>query len=77
MPQSHIGEHILADLYEVCAFIRHEIHASKWRYNAIAARAGCCPSTVANLASGETKSPRLQTAIGILGALGFEVVVRK
>jgi transcriptional regulator with XRE-family HTH domain len=34
------------------------------------------PSTVSNLASGKTHYPRFSTITGILGALGYETVIR-
>jgi predicted XRE-type DNA-binding protein len=70
-------EYSFADVYEVCAFLQHEIQAARLKYTEIARRASCAPSTVSNLASGETKQPRAQTMIGILVALGFEVIARR
>lgn len=68
------GQYTLDGLYEICAFLTAEIQASKRRYSDIARRAGCCPSTVSNLASGQTKNPSSSTLVGILQALGFRLI---
>lgn len=64
------------DIGELCAFLQHEIQSSKRKYKAIAEKAGCCPQTVSNMASGTTLYPRAGTVFAMLRVLGYEVVVR-
>jgi hypothetical protein len=64
------------DVSAVCSFVGTEIRLSKMKYSKIAEMANCAPSTVSNLAHGETNFPRFGTVLQILRALGFEVVVR-
>jgi hypothetical protein len=71
------GEYTFRDMHELCAFLAHEIAESRYKYNAIASRAGCCASTVSNMAHGQTQFPRASTVFSILQVLGFEVVIRK
>lgn len=69
-------EYTFADTNELCAFLQHEIMVSKKKYKDIAAKAGCCPQTVSNMASGSTHFPRFGTVMSILSVMGFELVVR-
>lgn len=75
--QARPEEYHFADMSELCAFLQHEIQLSKFKYNAIASKAGCCSSTVSNMAHGLTQYPRASTVFNILRVLGFEMVVRK
>ena len=61
--------------YELCAFLRDKIAASKMLQKDIAKRAGLCPQTVSRMASGETKDPRLNTAVALLLALNGGIYV--
>jgi len=70
-------EYSFADIGELCAFVQHEIIASKMKFIRIAEKAGCCPATVGKMAAGETHEPRASTALKILGVLGFELVARQ
>jgi len=74
--QSDQSEYSFKDIQELCAFLQHEIQRSKRKYKAIAEKAGCCPQTVSNMASGTTHYPRAATVFEILRVLGFQVVVR-
>jgi hypothetical protein len=64
------------DWSEITAFIAHEIHASGRTFNDIAKDASVCHQTVSKMASGETFTPHLRTAVSIIIALGYEVVAR-
>ena len=70
-------EYSFKDIRELCAFLQHEIQRSKRKYKYIADKAGCCPQTVSNMASGTTHYPRAATVFEILRVLGFQVVVRQ
>jgi len=61
---------------EVAPFLAHEILKSKLSYTAIAHQAGLSPSTVSNIASGESHRIQLRTACLLLATLGFDWVVR-
>jgi transcriptional regulator with XRE-family HTH domain len=71
-----IQEYSFRDAYELCEFVAKEIRASKTKYTKLADKSGVCAATVSNIASGTTKSPRAQTVLSILKALGYEVFVR-
>lgn len=55
---------------ELC---QRAIRTSHLKYIEIAQRSGICVATVSNIASGDTKFPRMSTVIRILMALGWEV----
>lgn len=57
--------------------VRQELLASKLFYTAIAQRAQVSSSTVSNIASGQTKYPRLETIIRILGGLGWRILAER
>lgn len=60
----------LSNVYELCKFVQSEIRASKMKYKDIASKAHCAPQTVARIADGTTKDPRIGTVIRILFVLG-------
>lgn len=62
---------------ELIGFVQTEIYNSDMTYKAIAAKAGCCVSTVSKMGAGSTRFPRLNTVFEILRVLGYSVVVRK
>jgi DNA-binding phage protein len=70
------SEYTFKDASELCAFVASEIRRSRKKYTKIADGAGCCTSTVSNLANGTTHYPRLATVLEILRVLGFAMVVR-
>lgn len=74
---SEQDEFTFKDMGELCAFLQHEIQASKRTYKKIAEQAGCCAATVSNMAHGTTHYPRAATVFDILRTLGFQVVVRQ
>lgn len=55
---------------ELC---QRAIRTSHQKYYEVAMRAGVGVQTVSNIASGDTKFPRMSTVIRILMALGWEV----
>jgi len=67
---------LLDDTEAVCDLLQREL----FRFSSfveVAAKAGVCPSTVANLAYGETKQPRAQTMVRVLKALGWTVLATR
>jgi hypothetical protein len=65
------------NVYELTKFVAGEIRGSKMKFSKIADKAGCCASTVSNIAHGVTHDPRTGTIIRILGVLGYRVVARR
>lgn len=59
---------------ELC---RRAIRASHLKYYEIAQRSGVCVQSVSNIASGDTRFPRMSTVIRILMAMGWEVYASK
>jgi len=55
------------------ALCQRAIRRSHWTYLQIGERAGLCQQTVANIAYGDTKVPRMATVVRILTALGWQV----
>jgi hypothetical protein len=72
------GETILLDdSAEAVQLVQQEIFASGLLYMKIAELAGVSTSTVGFIAQGQTKWPRLETMIRILGALGWDILATK
>ena len=69
--------HLLADSIAATKLIQEEVLRSKLTYTEISRRAALANSTVANIASGQTKLPRLETVVRILGALGWIIQARR
>jgi hypothetical protein len=67
----------LIDSPSTIKLIQAEILRSKLTYTAIATKAALAISTVGNIASGQTKLPRLETTIRLLGALGWVIQARR
>ena len=67
----------LVDSFAACKLVQDEVLRAKLTYNAIASRAGLSNSTVANIASGRTRLPRIETIIRVLGALGWMIVAQR
>jgi hypothetical protein len=55
------------------ALCQRAIRASTRKYYDIGARSGVCTQTVSNIASGDTRYPRMATVIRILMALGWTI----
>jgi predicted transcriptional regulator len=64
----------LTDSLAACKLVQEEVLRAKLTYTAIGTRAGIANSTVANIASGRTRLPRIETIIRILGALEWAIV---
>jgi len=65
----------LRNVEDVVRLIRDEI-SYRHEIAEVAADAGVCYQTVANLANGKTKSPHFRTAICILKAMGYNVQLK-
>ena len=59
------------------ALVQSEIWRTGGDFTKIATAADISVSTVSNIASGETKFPRLRTIIRILGALGWDIYAQE
>lgn len=57
--------------------VRKELFGSGHAYKALAIKTGVAPSTIANIASGQTKWPRPTTLFPLLDTLGLEMRVVK
>lgn len=70
--------HVLADSFASVKLVQDELLRSKLGYSELARRAAVSPSTVGKIACGDTKLPRIETIIRILGALDWTIqAVRK
>lgn len=69
-------EYSFDEINQLCDFCMREINATKQKYSKLAEKAGVCPTTISNLAKGNTNFPRASTVLQVLRALGFEVIVR-
>lgn len=67
----------LNSIEDTCKFLQRELIATKRKFSDLAHRAGCCASTVAKIAYGDTKSPRHATVLLLLAVLGFSLVARR
>lgn len=70
------GEFHFDDTLDYVSFVAGKLRQSSMKYGHVAKGGGMSPSTVSNLASGKTHYPRFSTIAGILGALGYETVIR-
>jgi len=70
------GEFHFDDTADYCAFVAGRLRQSSMKFNHVAKGGGMSPSTVSNMASGKTHYPRFSTITGILGALGYETIIR-
>lgn len=59
------------------ALCQRAIRSSHLKYSEIAHRAGVYPQTVAHIAYGDTKSPRMSTVVRILQSLGWRIFASK
>lgn len=70
------GEFHFDDTLDYVAFTAGLLRKSHMKYSHVAKGGGMSPSTASNLASGKTRYPRFSTITGVLGALGYETVIR-
>lgn len=70
------GEFHFGDSYDYVSFTAKLLRQSSMKYSTVAKAGSMSPSTTSNLASGKTRFPRFSTMTGILGALGYETVIR-
>jgi len=70
------GEFHFDDTADYCTFVAARLRQSSMKFNHVAKGGGMSASTVSNMASGKTHYPRFSTITGILGALGYETIIR-
>jgi hypothetical protein len=70
------GEFHFEDTHDYVSFVAGALRRSTMKYSNVAKGGSMSSSTVSNLASGKTHYPRFSTITGILGALGYETVIR-
>lgn len=70
------GEFQFNDQLDYVTFTAGLLRQSKIKFSKVAEAGGMSPSTTSNMASGKTRYPRFSTISGILGALGYETVIR-
>src|SRR5258705_9326076 len=70
------GEFHFDDTADYVSFVAGKLRQSRMKYTNVAKGGGMSSTTVSNMASGKTHYPRFSTISGILGALGYETVIR-
>lgn len=70
------GEFHFGDTSDYVSFTAGLLRQSHMKYSHVANAGGMSPTTASNLAGGKTHYPRFSTIAGILGALGYETVIR-
>jgi len=70
------GEFHFEDTLDYVSFVAGRLRQSKLKYSSVSKAGGMSSTTVSNMASGKTHYPRFSTITGILGALGYETVIR-
>lgn len=70
------GEFQFNDQLDYVTFTAGLLRQSHMKFSAVAEVTHMSPSTASNLASGKTRYPRFTTISGVLGALGYETVIR-
>lgn len=70
------GEFLFVDNADYVSFTAAAVRRSSLKFGSLAKAGDMSGSTVSNLASGKTHYPRFKTIAGILGALGYETVIR-
>ena len=67
----------LDDVSDAITLCQQEIRTSPHDWPEIASRAGLCYSTVAKIAYGDVKSPRMNTVLRILKVFGYRIYAQK
>lgn len=70
------GEFHFSETADYVSFVAGRLRQSHMKFARVADGGGMSGSTVSNMASGKTRYPRFSTITGILGALGYETVIR-
>ena len=70
------GEFHFSDSIDYVSFTAGLLRQSHMKYSNVASAGNMSPSTASNLAHGKTRYPRFSTISGILGALGYETIIR-
>lgn len=76
LKSDRIGEFHFEDTHDYVSFVAGALRRSTMKYSNVAKGGSMSSTTVSNLASGKTHYPRFSTITGILGALGYETVIR-
>lgn len=70
------GEFTFNDTLDYVKFVSGRLRMSSMKAKDVGVGGGICTSTVSKMKSGETRYPRFGTITGILGAIGYETVIR-
>jgi transcriptional regulator with XRE-family HTH domain len=70
------GEFHFSDTADYLKFTSRALQQSSLKTSKIAEAGGMSPTTASNMAKGKTRYPRFSTITGILGALGYETLIR-
>lgn len=70
------GEYHYDEMGDYVSLTASLLRQSRMKYSHVAKATGMSGTTASNLASGKTHYPRFSTIAGILGALGYETVIR-
>jgi len=71
-----VGEFHFSDTADYLKFTAKALQSSNLKPSKVAEAGGMASSTASNMAKGKTRYPRFSTITGILGALGFETIIR-
>jgi len=67
----------LTESRTACKLVQEELLRAKRTYKDVAQSAALAHSTVSNIASGNTRLPRIETIIRILSALGWRIIAQR
>lgn len=70
------GEFHYEEMNDYVALAGSLLRKSHMKYSNVAKATGMCSATASNLAAGRTHYPRFTTIANVLGALGYETVIR-
>jgi len=76
LASDRVGEYHYDELGDYVSLTASLLRQSHMKYNHVAKATGMSGTTASNLASGKTRYPRFTTIAGILGAMGYETVIR-
>jgi DNA-binding Xre family transcriptional regulator len=76
LASDRVGEFHYEDTSDYVSLAASLLRKSHMKYSHVATATGMSGSTASNLASGKTRYPRFSTIANILGALGYETVIR-
>lgn len=76
LASDRVGEYHYEEMTDYVKLTASLLRQSHMKYSNVAKATGMSGSTASNLASGKTRYPRFSTIAGILGAMGYETVIR-